>query len=97
MKRTERCPKCDSSKICVVDVPSGCEVVGFFMHQPVGMAVEERFLGSSYVPVGQLESWVCTECGYLETYVKSPSTVPFEQIAGVRWVDPPAPEEGPYR
>ena len=52
---------------------------------------------TEYVPVGQLEAWVCTECGFYETYVKDPSTVPFDELDGFRWVHPRPVEGGPFR
>ncbi len=46
---------------------------------------------------GPLEAYVCTECGYLETYVRAPATVPFEKLQGFRWVNDPNPRRGPFR
>lgn len=45
---------------------------------------------------GPLEAFVCTACGYLETYVKNPATVPFEKLRGFRWVNDPNAARG-YR
>jgi hypothetical protein len=45
----------------------------------------------------EFEAYVCTECGYLETHVKVPTKVPYEEIEGFRWVNPETPEEGPCR
>src|SRR5262245_58245088 len=52
----------------------------------------------SYRPlVGALEAYVCTDCGYFETFVKEPRTVAWEQLVGFSWVNPPPPEGGPFR
>ncbi len=45
--------------------------------------------------LGRLEAYVCTECGYHETYVASPREVPWERMAGFAWVNPS--NDGPYR
>lgn len=47
--------------------------------------------------VGVLEAYVCTKCGYLETYVKQPDQVPFEKITGFKWVNTSPDAAGPYR
>ncbi|HSR48184.1 MAG TPA: hypothetical protein VLL77_09400 [Anaerolineales bacterium] len=36
-------------------------------------------------PVGNLEAYLCTNCGLFETYVKDPSSVPYESIIGITW------------
>lgn len=97
MKASEQCPKCESLKVGMVEVPDGDALCTMFRHQPVGMKKRETSREVEYVPVGQLEAWVCTECGYYETYVKAPSTVPFEELVGFRWLHPQPPEDGPYR
>ena len=45
--------------------------------------------------LGRLEAYVCTECGYHETYVASPRDVPWEKVSGFAWVNPS--NDGPYR
>jgi hypothetical protein len=44
--------------------------------------------------VGQIEAYVCADCGYLEAYAREPHKVPFEQIVGFSWV---GAQEHPYR
>jgi len=46
---------------------------------------------------GPLEAYVCTACGYLETYVKDPPSVPFAKLRGFRWVNDPDVRRGPFR
>lgn len=95
MKASKHCPKCESLSIGVIDVPDGAGVCVEIRLQPVGM--KERTDEACYAPAGGLEAWVCTECGYYETYVKDPSTVQFDQLVGFRWVYPKPHEDGPYR
>ncbi|MGE0401844.1 MAG: hypothetical protein AB7T06_34395 [Kofleriaceae bacterium] len=47
--------------------------------------------------VGQLEAYVCTECGYHETYVRDPRSVPWHDLQGFTWVNSEPPEDGPFR
>lgn len=47
--------------------------------------------------VGQLEAYVCTECGYHETYVREPKTLPWDDLQGFTWVNSDPPEGGPFR
>jgi predicted nucleic-acid-binding Zn-ribbon protein len=43
------------------------------------------------------ETYVCTECGYQETYVQNLASVAFDRIVGFRWVNEPPPAGGAYR
>jgi hypothetical protein len=54
-------------------------------------------IGTTRQGSGILESFVCTECGYLETYVADPSTVRFDQLRGFRWVNEPNAQQGTFR
>jgi predicted Zn-ribbon and HTH transcriptional regulator len=47
--------------------------------------------------VGQLEAYVCTECGFHETYVREPKTVPWHDLQGFTWVNPDPIADGPFR
>jgi hypothetical protein len=47
--------------------------------------------------IGRLEAYVCTECGYHESYVQDPSAVRWTDIVGFSWVNEPAESEGIYR
>lgn len=47
--------------------------------------------------LGQLEAYVCTECGYHESYVHDPSAVRWTDLVGFSWVNDPPVSEGAYR
>lgn len=47
--------------------------------------------------LGRLEAYVCTDCGYHETYVTSPAALPWEKLVGFAWVNVPGDPDGPYR
>lgn len=54
--------------------------------------------GSTALPlVGQLEAYVCTDCGYHETYVRDPKSVAWSDLQGFTWVNSKPPEDGPFR
>ncbi len=55
------------------------------------------FIGTTKRGAGPLEVFVCTACGYFETYVKDPGNVPFEKIRDFRWVNDPNAQRGTYR
>ncbi len=91
MKKSKQCPKCDSLRIGYLESQPDKEEYGCYTDQVVG-----RKTGK--IPVGLLEAYVCTDCGYHETYVKDLPDVPWEKIDGFRWVNPPQQDEpGPYR
>ncbi len=47
--------------------------------------------------LGRLEAYVCTACGYHETYVAEPANIPWEKLVGFAWVNEGAAADGPYR
>lgn len=76
--------------------------VGGLAHRAVGVSTDIMETGwLSHGPVhpllGKLEAYVCAECGYHETYVGSPSTLPWGKLVGFRWVNDPVDPSGPYR
>ena len=54
-------------------------------------------LGNTRQGAGLLEAFVCTECGYVETYVKEPTTISFDRLRGFRWVNEPNAQRGTFR
>jgi predicted nucleic-acid-binding Zn-ribbon protein len=100
VKKDKQCPKCLSLKI------------GFIAEQ-IDRSGEldtsrARFVGEHKVPgmlwgendqrVGNLEAYVCTVCGYFESYVAGPASVPWEDLADFRWINAaPLKSEGPFR
>jgi hypothetical protein len=92
MKQRRRCPKCQSVRIGHLDrLPDtlGPETRVTWRHLAL---VKEN---DKLRPTGRLEAYVCTECGYLETYVVEPHRVPFEKLEGFSWVGDTV--GGPYR
>lgn len=97
MKEIGMCPKCKSGKVGYLEnviqrtdgIYNGAPVRG---HSPAPAGIERKesngFLKVIQEgPVGQLEAYLCASCGYFETYLKEPGSVPFESIVGFRWVN----------
>lgn len=96
MKKSAVCPKCGSKKIGHLDnvihrtegMASGVPVIG---NNPAPLGIEHTVLpGPLKVikegPAGQLEAYLCGECGFYETYVKDPASLTFENLVGFRWL-----------
>lgn len=47
--------------------------------------------------VGPLEAYVCTECGYYETYVKELDEIEWDKLVGFSWINSKPPQGGPFR
>ena len=81
MKANKQCPKCSSLKI--------------------GYLEDVMDLGPPFYspgvrrPLRTVEAFICADCGYFETYLASPGTVPFEELPGFRWLNPE--QHRPYR
>lgn len=88
MKKRRQCPLCHSRRIGhleeVQDTAANRMVVGT---DASGLFTKR---------IGQLEAYVCTDCGYYQTYVKTPESIPYEQLEGFRWVEQ-QPVKGPFR
>ena len=89
MKNSRRCPKCGGSRIGHVPTlydKDDTAAANNFQPEALGVAFEQGWLVVSSKAIGQLEAFVCGGCGFHETYVKDPQTVPFESIHGFRWL-----------
>lgn len=89
MKRTWQCPKCTSRRVGyfenVVDQSQrGASV------RKIGEAQTGQMLGLSVVEaVGEVEAFVCADCGYFEEYVKEPQSIDWNAMRGFRWCQSP--------
>jgi hypothetical protein len=83
MKRSRRCPKCESEAIGHLDhLPDTMGSETEIGEQAIGLVMR----GTGPEKVGRLEAYVCTTCGYLETYVQEPDKVPFDEIVSFSWI-----------
>jgi len=100
MKSSKQCPKCHSLKIGYLEQTFDYNTDdGADLHapEPVGVIPKKGWVLTTNVPTGELEAYLCADCGYFETYVKSPGSVPFEELRGFRWVNVAPPADGPFR
>lgn len=97
MKKSGRCPKCNSDRVGHLEnVIQRSEVLlnsqPLINHCPAPLGIE-RTESEGFIkvikegPVGRLEAYLCTDCGYYETYVIEPNTVSFDSIVGFEWVN----------
>ena len=99
MKKTGVCPKCNSNKIGYLEnviqrteADIGSQAVRGHCPAPLGIerSGSEGFLKVIKVgPVGMLEAYICSSCGFYETYIKEPSSVSYDSIIGFKWISPP--------
>jgi predicted nucleic-acid-binding Zn-ribbon protein len=84
MKQSRACPKCHSTRVGYLEFQTDKtgEISGA---RSVGHRVVQREIAIDVSEAGDLEAYVCTECGYFESYVKQPAAVPWTQLAGFRW------------
>jgi len=86
MKRSWSCPKCQSTRIgyfenMVDRAPSGQDD-----KKHIGWESSELALGMKALkPCGEVEAFVCTDCGYYEEYVKNARQIPWDKMRGFRW------------
>jgi predicted Zn-ribbon and HTH transcriptional regulator len=82
MKASKQCPKCRSTRVGALAealYDDDYQVGVHYKPLPVGVTAKGV--------VGRLEAYLCADCGYYETYVKDPASIPFEAIQGFRWVN----------
>jgi len=92
MKQRRRCPKCGSEEIGHLDhLPDTMSSEQEISEQALGLVIRR----SGPEKVGVIEAFVCAGCGFLETYVRDPQGVPFEEIVGFSWVT--SDSSTPYR
>ena len=94
MKQSKQCPKCMSLRIGFLDrqVDRGSgDTSG--RHAGVGRETTSQRTGF----VGRLEAYVCTDCGYFESYVSDAEHQQWDTVDGFRWLNAEAPAAGPYR
>jgi hypothetical protein len=94
MKASKQCPKCHSLK------------VGYLEHVMDREAYNDQAVLGRTVPkgwsqngafVGSLEAYLCADCGYFETYLKDPFSIPFDRLQGFHWLNDLTGTGQPYR
>ena len=87
MKNSKRCPKCESLDILILG----------------GIGPAAHLQGDPQPPLARktttrrtADVWVCTECGYAESYFEA-EKIDWSKAVAIRLVNPKPPVEGPYR
>ncbi len=91
MRAKALCPKCGGGKIGHLDSipdfgdswPPNKQAIGYTL------AEKRKWTIGTERNIHEVEALVCTTCGYLEYYAKSPETIPFEEIEGFTWYKKP--------
>lgn len=98
MKNTKQCPKCDSRRVGQItyqpDADGGGRTAWRVIGRPRYSDAADK-LDTAHL--GLLEAYVCTECGYHESYVKDVESVRWSELSGFRLLNPEAESDGPYR
>ena len=87
-------PKCQSAKIGYLEniihrtaAQVGSQSVRGHCPAPVGITETKSGRLIKVIkkePVGELEAYCCTACGYFETDIKNPSEIPYDSILGYK-------------
>ena len=93
MKASKQCPKCDSLRVGYLENV----LDSWGPSYPLKPAKMGKVGLNPISATGELEAYICAECGFYETYVKDPGALDFDNIVGFHWLNPPPLEEGPYR
>ena len=97
MKSSHQCPKCGSRRVGHMEHQWDSGDEGEAAKRPVGRMRWGGKVFGVFEPVGELEAYLCGDCGYFESYVKDPDSVDYDSLVGFRWLNEPPPKDGPYR
>ena len=84
MKATGKCPKCQGTKIgrakSILDSEHHDVHLGEGRDGPLwGLIGKKHSL--------KLEAYICTSCGFVETYIKNPEGIKWDAVKNFEWVD----------
>jgi hypothetical protein len=95
MRRRLRCPACSCTRIA--HAPSVLDRSHGGNAKPLSLyLMENRWWTVDTKGAGELEAFVCTECGLVEWYVKDPGAL-VESEPHLRIIDGTSESGGPYR
>lgn len=70
MRTTEKCPKCQSNTIWVIERVQQHDPDNSGQAAPVALTVG-RSVSGDLVDAGLVEAWICAQCGFMELYAKN--------------------------
>jgi predicted nucleic-acid-binding Zn-ribbon protein len=89
MKKSWKCPKCESLRVGYLEHASDESEAHRDSRRRLGYAKTGSVLGLQVLAGhGELEAFVCADCGYFEEYVKDPQAVRWHDLSGFRWCRP---------
>jgi predicted RNA-binding Zn-ribbon protein involved in translation (DUF1610 family) len=88
MKTSHVCPKCGSDRIGHLDQVADVADQSKLHPQHIASKTTSSWGGllGTIEMVGKIEAYVCTQCGFYETYVCDAPKISFEDVDGFRWV-----------
>lgn len=93
MKLSRQCPKCQSLKVGYLEKILDHQGEGSVTSQKIGKVSEKLWAYRVQTAAGETEAYICTECGYYETYVKEPGSISWNDMVDFHWLNPPPSEE----
>jgi predicted nucleic-acid-binding Zn-ribbon protein len=98
MKASKQCPKCSSRRVGYLENVLDLNQAYPEAYSPAVVALDvARGRDGVHEARGKLEAYLCADCGFYETYVKDPASVPFEDLAGFHWLNETPGTGQPYR
>lgn len=86
MKTSKQCPKCGSRRLGhlenLLDQEGERDT-----KLKIGKVTENLYNFKVKTTAGEIEAYVCAACGYYETYVKDPKSVPWDDMLGFSWLE----------
>jgi len=97
MKRNWQCPKCHSQRVGYLENVTDVGEHGLESRK-IGQAQTGSLFGLAVVEGhGDIEAFVCTDCGYFEEYVKQAQAIDWNGMRGFRWCHPELAGQPPGR
>jgi predicted nucleic-acid-binding Zn-ribbon protein len=88
MKQSWQCTKCRGRRVGYLGTVADSGPRGLHSRK-IGEAVSGAVLGMRVLKsAGEIEAFVCTDCGYFEEYVKDPGSIDWNSMNGFRWCRP---------
>lgn len=85
MKRSWECPKCESARVGYLERLPDAGQSGKLGRMIGGASPPNAGRLTLLERVGEVEAFICADCGYFEEYVKAPQTIPWDQVKHFRW------------
>jgi predicted nucleic-acid-binding Zn-ribbon protein len=88
MKKSKQCPKCESLRVGILR--------GVREDKLLYPKSDGTYSGSTAADIDR-DAFICTECGYYESYVRHFDSVLWDELYDFQWMNPKPQPDGPYR